>query len=92
MKLHNGMINTKTTRGGSALRNPIQRACLPKTDDHCGDHIHYDGLLYLYEKCAQETDAQKSAKRGEITVTIYDRGNIPSGQGTIANKSDDEVD
>ncbi|CAN7703849.1 hypothetical protein LJR153_005729 [Paenibacillus sp. LjRoot153] len=38
-----------------------------------------------HSKNAQETDAQKSAKRGKVTVTIYDRGNIPSGQGTVEN-------
>ncbi|WP_236291959.1 extracellular solute-binding protein [Paenibacillus allorhizoplanae] len=36
-------------------------------------------------KNAQESDTQKSAKRGKVTVTIYDRGNIPSGQGTVEN-------
>jgi putative aldouronate transport system substrate-binding protein len=73
-----------TTRGGSTLRNPIQRACLPKLMTTVVIISIMTGCS-TYTKNAQESDAQKSAKRGKITVTIYDRGNIPSGQGTVEN-------
>ncbi|SDO34826.1 putative aldouronate transport system substrate-binding protein [Paenibacillus sp. yr247] len=34
---------------------------------------------------SKATETQKPAKRGAITATIYDRGNIPSSEGTIEN-------
>ncbi|WP_171649920.1 extracellular solute-binding protein [Paenibacillus foliorum] len=36
-------------------------------------------------KAGTGAEALKSAKRGALTATIYDRGNIPSSEGTIEN-------
>ncbi|OAS17040.1 hypothetical protein A8708_02125 [Paenibacillus oryzisoli] len=73
-----------TTRGGSTLRKIIQRACLPRLMTTVVIISIISGCS-THSENAQETATQKSAKRGNISVTIYDRGNIPSGQGTIEN-------
>jgi putative aldouronate transport system substrate-binding protein len=42
-------------------------------------------LIAILTGCTAQKGESQKAKRGMITATIYDRGNIPSSEGTIEN-------